>query len=636
MNRILISFMACAISLTLFAQEQDIITYHSCDFTDGIPADYTTYDLDGQTLHYTMIQAGIKQGEAWARKKEVGKNNYYAMSACRYKKIEDEELKPSDDWMITPAIWVRGENAKLSWRSVSIKNVLNVGAGYEVLLSTTGNKPEDFTTTLFTIDEVPFGAWSEHEIDLSSYYGQHIYIAFHNNSAQGEILGVDDIKIEGTYGVCNLEATTGTHIFATNNLEVKAAITSYSETPITHMTLYYRHGDNTITETLDNLNIEKYQTYNHTFATTIPVNFSDTTHFTIGATVQDIPQDEIECSTVAFAFKTTRKTVVEEATGMWCQYCPSGIAAMDFMAEKYPDEFIGLALHYDDLIAVNDYVSDLGFPEGFPTAWVNRSFYVLSFMSTTENNGRLEYVLEGSEFEKAFLEAQKYVATTDIAITHIDTYNNQITIDALVRPAIDIVNTNYNIAFVIVEDNVWQDGYFQNNNFSGGEIYLPGWYERPQTITEDFTFNHVVRSIYDNYQGIEGCLPNTLAVGEEYSTSHTFDLPSTILNLDNVKVVAMIIDLENGEIVNACESASLSGVSTVTTQKSYCYASDNSIHINTPQPNAHIEIFDTVGRLVAAQRTDNSHTIIPIHTSGIYIVTITHDDTTTTHKVMVR
>ena len=95
-------------SLTSSAQEQDHIVYHSCDFSDGIPADYSTFDLDEQTLHYTMIQGGIKQGEAWARKKELGTQNYFAASACRYKEIDGVELKPSDDWLITPAIWVRG------------------------------------------------------------------------------------------------------------------------------------------------------------------------------------------------------------------------------------------------------------------------------------------------------------------------------------------------------------------------------------------------------------------------------------------------------------------------------------------------------------------------------------------------
>ena len=636
MKRIFIAVCVCALSLSAQAQEQDYMTYHSCDFTEGIPSDYTTHDLDGQTLHYTMVQAGIKQGEAWARKKESGKNNYYAMSACRYKEVDGIAPGPADDWLITPQIWIRGREAKISWQGMSVKNLLKVGAGYEVLLSTTGNNPEDFTTTLFSIDEETINTWTSHEIDLAAYEGQHIYIAFHNNSAQGEILGIDDILVTGHRGVCNFEVTTGSHIYATNNLDVSVAITSYHDTPITHMTLCYNYGNNTVTETIDNLSIEKYETYNYTFPTPIAVEYSDTVRYTVGAIVQDIPQDEIDCETVAFAFKTTRRTVVEEATGMWCTYCPEGIEAMEILEHKYPDEFIGLALHMDDLISQGSYCSELGFPEGLPTAWVNRSQYVINIMTSVERNNREELVPDNGGLETVFLAQNNIVAATDIAISHIDTYNNAINVTAVVRPAIDMENVNYNIAFVIVEDNVWQEGYYQTNGYSNHEIYLKDWYERPKSVTEDFAFNHVVRAIYDDYQGIAGIIPSQLSAGEEYTSTHTFELPSHILNLDNVKVVAMIINLDNGEIVNACKSQSLTALpATTTSAHNYCYASDNTIHVVTPQPSAHIAIYDTTGRLVATQSTQQSHTAWTVQ-QGIYIVAITHNDTTTTHKVVVR
>ena len=67
------------------AQESDYMTYLSCDFTKGIPAEFTTHDLDQQELHFSMVQGGIKQGEAWARKKETRTDNYFAATAFRYK-----------------------------------------------------------------------------------------------------------------------------------------------------------------------------------------------------------------------------------------------------------------------------------------------------------------------------------------------------------------------------------------------------------------------------------------------------------------------------------------------------------------------------------------------------------------------
>ncbi len=642
MNRYLSIILLGTISLitihTSVAQQQDIINYHSCDFTDGIPSDYTTHDLDGQTLHYTMIQAGIKQGEAWTRKREAGKDNYFAMSACRYKEIEGETPRPSDDWLITPRIWIRGNQAQLSWEGTSIKNLLTVGAGYEVLISTTGNSPDDFTTPLFSTDEETIGVWTKHTVDLSQYEGQHIYIAFHNNSRQGEILGIDNISVVGHRGVCDMQVTTGSHIYATNQLTVSTAITSYHDTPITHISLYYRHGDNIVTETIDNININKYETFHYTFPTTIAVQYSDTIRYTVGATVQDIPQDPIDCTTVTFAFKTTRRTVIEEATGMWCTYCPSGIVAMETIEHKYPEQFIGLALHSDDFLAVSDYVSDLGFPEGFPTAWINRKTYTVNIMVEIDNNGRKELTADNGGLETAFVAEKDIITTTDIAITHIDTYNNTITIDAVVRPAIDIDNARYNIAYVIVEDNVWQEGYYQANNYSGKEPYLSGWHERPNPVMDNFAFNHVVRTIYDNYQGIDGSIPATLVAGEEYTSSHTFPLPTSILNLDNVKVVAMIINLDNGEIINACESSVLANVKGMKTNNNdYCYATGNDLHIVQPQATpARIDIFNTTGQTVASHNTQQAHTTLSIEQPGIYIVAITRNKCTSTHKVIIR
>ncbi len=40
-----------------------------------------------------------------------------------------------------------------------------------------------------------------------------------------------------------------------------------------------------------------------------------------------------------------RRTVVEEFTGTGCGYCPRGWAGMEYMKEKYPDTFIGIAFH---------------------------------------------------------------------------------------------------------------------------------------------------------------------------------------------------------------------------------------------------------------------------------------------------
>ena len=43
-----------------------------------------------------------------------------------------------------------------------------------------------------------------------------------------------------------------------------------------------------------------------------------------------------------------QRFVVEEGTGTWCGWCPLGIVGLNGMAKKYPETFIGIAVHKQD------------------------------------------------------------------------------------------------------------------------------------------------------------------------------------------------------------------------------------------------------------------------------------------------
>ena len=65
---------------------------------------------------------------------------------------------------------------------------------YEVLLSTTGNAVEDFTTTLRPLQVAPED-WTEVEIDLSEYEGQQGYIAIRHKDTDKNLVAIDDYGI---------------------------------------------------------------------------------------------------------------------------------------------------------------------------------------------------------------------------------------------------------------------------------------------------------------------------------------------------------------------------------------------------------------------------------------------------------
>ena len=621
------------------AQEQDYMTYLSCDFTDGIPAEFTTHDLDQQTLHYSMIQGGIKQGEAWARKKESGTGNYYAVSACRYKEIEGVELKPSDDWLITPQIWVRGNEATLSWDSKAFKNMLKEGAGYRVLISTTGNNPADFTQpAILSVEEESLTEWVNHTIDLSDYAGQHIYIAFHNNSAQGEFIGIDNLSVTGTRGICEFKPITGTHHCGSNSFNVTVSVTSYCNDPITDMTLYYRYNDELFSKTLTDLNIAKYEVYQYSFDSSIYVAYGDTVHYTIGAIVNGVQQDEIECSTVGFAFQPAQRVVVEEGTGMWCSFCPVGLLAMDILSERYPEQFIGVAIHNQDILAVDKYFQKIGF-SGLPEAIVNRKHKLQStnIMNKINIDGVSKYVVEGGGMETYFLEELNSVTPIEVLLSNIIYDNNQVNFDATVHAAMDIHDLQYCLEFAVIENHLSGDGYYQKNGYADGDIELYGWEKKSQNVF-DFEFNHIARAIYDDYQGIENSVPTQLIVGEEYTSTYTFELPQTIQTPGNVKILAMIIDMTDGSIVNATESDLVAAINTVNaSQQTVCFSANGRINITMPTAaQAHIALYNIAGSQVASHTSHNASVQLPAPAPGAYIVTITQDNNTSTHKIVVR
>ncbi len=617
---------------------EDNMTYHHCSFDRTIPSDYTTYDIDAQTLHYTMVQAGFKQGDAWICKKESGVNNYYAASACKYKESDDVPMKPSDDWLITPSIWIRGNEAKLSWKGTSICTNDKVGGSYKVMISTTGNTPESFTETpLFMIDEESIDSWTYHEIDLGQYIGEHIYIAFVNNSTQGELIGIDDIDITGNKGICELMVTTERYVYGTTELEVKGSIMAYSDEVITDIEIFYTTGSDVFSHRVSDLSLTKHQSYDYTFDKKIEFQYGDTIQYRVWAVVNNVPQDAIDCQSISLLFEPQRKVVVEEATGMWCTYCPEGIVAMEILKEKYPDNYIGLALHYNDVLAVDEYVNDLGFEGGFPSGWFNRKYYTSQPMILIDNNGKQEYVATHGGFESYFVKCLEEPTYAEVAsIVAYD--NDKITITTKTRFAKSVANSNYQIAYALIEDNVWEEGYYQINKYANSEIAMGGFENLPNKI-EDLHFDHVVRAIYDDWQGVAGSVPSTIETGKEYTSIYSFYLPSTILNYDNVSLITMLIDITTGEIVNAHTTTPFTGINSTQTLAGITFRQiENYIIVENNNPSqapVDVAVYDIAGKVIFRNLEYKGKTLpIYIHNNGIYLVVVQQDGDTTTRKII--
>lgn len=337
------------------------------------------------------------------------------------------------------------------------------------------------------------------------------------------------------------------------------------------------------------------------FTVTIP-GFSDGGNHTVDLsllTVNGVEDDYTANNNVQTIVKVSgisfvKRMVVEEGTGTWCGFCPRGIVAFRTMEERYHDNFIGIAVHSGDALAVSSYSDVLNFFSGLPKCIVNRNTSMIEDPST--NN--LENLYSKISSEKA-------VAAVSATATLSNDYN-KINAKASVQFATGDANADYRIAFVILEDSV--TGYLQNNNYSGGSRGEMGGFE-DLTQWASIPLNHVARGIYD-YNGIEGSLPSVIVEGNMYDYEKSIDLPN-VQKTDYLSIVALLINGKTGIIENAAKSKikTSTGVETVENNSVVIYIDENGT-VRCSEDGGKIEVFNVNGVRMPEYELDR----------GIYII----------------
>lgn len=230
-----------------------------------------------------------------------------------------------------------------------------------------------------------------------------------------------------------------------------------------------------------------------------------------------------------------RRMVVEEGTGTWCGWCPRGIVAFEYMEEKYPDTFIGIAAHATDVFTESTYAPLHSYFSGYPKCIVNRD--PAKVYDPTSSNLESAYKSMGNEPAVANVYVSAYIEDNNIMAKATTTF------------AAPDKGLDYRIAFVILEDSIV--GYEQTNNYSGGGNGAMGGFENlPQYAP--IKFNHVARGIYD-YNGIEKSVPTDVKEGELYEFEKKISMPE-VQRTKYLSIVALLINGKTGLIDNAAKA----------------------------------------------------------------------------------
>ena len=610
-------------------------SYLECGFSDGIPGDFTLTDVDARDLHFTMVQLGFGDKDSWTTLREEGTENYYAGSASRFKTAKGEEPQPAEDWMVTSPVWVRASDARLMWRGMSVNDRNSKVSSYEVLVSAKGSAPEDFVNAPVVYSgEEKIHEWTSHEVSLSEYVGQRVYIAFVNRSTESDVLAIDDILVEGSVGIADLEIIPGAYTLGDEEIRFGGVLTASSTETINTLSISFTVGDEEFHSEYDGLELKPGDSFEFMLPEKVSASYGDVVPFTVKSEVNGVAFDDMSLQTMLLAFLPTKRVVVEEVTGMWCGYCPEGIVAMETLQERYPERFVGVAVHKDDQLMVRGYGDTMPFPSGAPTAWIDRKVYCERLLAPITDGGRHTYTTLMGGIESLMLERLNEQAFADIDVAgSYDVDAATVDVDVAVRFARGYDDSDFRIAFLMTEDNVWKEGYYQTNYHSGRDELLGGFESLPPSITEDFSFNHVARWAGDDYTGVAGSLPPTLTAGNEYTYSTTFNMPRDVLNYDNVKLIAMVADASTGEIMNV-SSCTMANAGIETTEDSgITIKSRDGMVCVTSLGQVEITVYDISGKPVRRVSGDDVVTVSGL-SSGAYIVNVMSPTCSKTVKLL--
>ena len=239
--------------------------------------------------------------------------------------------------------------------------------------------------------------------------------------------------------------------------------------------------------------------------------------------------------------------LIEEATGTWCAWCPEGKVVGKQLLSDYPEQVIFIEVHGNDPMEYEEYVDSCGF-WAYPSGHVNRKMYNLH-LQPVQWEGALNQRLNETPPANVYVE------------TVFDTSNRNLTVN-IAAEFFDTLSGDYRLAAIVIEDAVTgeDERYGQSNVFANNAYGPMGGFEiLPSDIPPNMmAYDYVARHLLGGYRGELGSLPTEIIGGNTYIYSYNWTL-SNEYDKDYVWIAALLIDNQNGEVINGGRSIYISG-----------------------------------------------------------------------------
>lgn len=319
-----------------------------------------------------------------------------------------------------------------------------------------------------------------------------------------------------------------------------------------------------------------------------------------------------------------RKVLFEEATALWCGFCPRGAVALERLAKERPDDIVSIAVHSNDVFTVNEYTPLFALTPGFPGAVLDRKLSCDPYFGTS--TGTPMGIINDID------NLLKEVTPVDVELKVNSISDGTAEVQADVTFYTSMSQNKIRLAYVLIEDGLVGD---QKNYYSGDTSVpddLKPYIDLPQVI-EGCEINHVARSI-SAYEGEEAWKGEPVELGA--TLSHIYTVNTVLVNTKKSKVAVIVLD-ENLNVINT-EVVSLEdpGVSIDQKQqeaKPKVLVSGKELSVRGTG-NMYAEVFSANGLRIASRSFEGETSFILDQAKGIYFVRIKCDETSVVQKII--
>lgn len=483
----------------------------------------------------------------------------------------------SDDWMMTPQMTIPEDfnvvldfDAQKYHRNAADHLLVYVYENDRVLSNPLNSAIADIKAGAVLLDDIDLaagatddntaGEWTHYHYDLTPWAGKNIYVAFANQNDRQSAVFVDNVTIQRellyTIGFSNLD-----RVVDQQEITIAGRFTvEYDKFTEGNVTMTLRDAEGTSLGFIEqHVNKTVDPSFDFSFSTPLPLTVGQETPYAIDIALAD-RTDTYRGSVINLAFQPVKRVVLEEMTGYTCQFCPQGIIAIEECERTYGDRFIPVSIHsysgdrwgqglftpYSDALGLS----------GAPSARINRIEGVYSPMFSTSEDIYYDRPEEHLWYNVVAQELNRLAVCEVSLAANYSEDENYINMTADVNYALDADNQQLSLFIVLLENGLvryQQNGLYQNSWPGLGEWGAGGRYGEYQV--SPFTHNDVVRAcIGQTYSGTIGLFPSAFTAGEMVSAELSAETPSSISDKENIYAVAMLIDTQSGEIINAAKT----------------------------------------------------------------------------------